>query len=215
MDRCVVLVDAGYLLGAAASLLAGEPARSRITVDHAALIQGLRERAENDTEQRLLRIYWFDGAPDRRAAAGTPQAAGNAPGHRTARGAHPQRRALGAEGRRRGHARRADRTGPQPRLLRYRAGHRGRRSAARPDVRQGAWRRRASVGGAGRRRRLQPVRGPGRRGRRAPGAGPDLDHQGGTSQGSRRDLRAPAGAAPGDRRDPLRPAARVLAGRLG
>ncbi|MGP4002833.1 NYN domain-containing protein [Streptomyces sp. 8N706] len=65
MDRCVVLVDAGYLLGAAASLLAGEPARSRISVDHAALIQELRERAEADTEQPLLRIYWFDGAPDR------------------------------------------------------------------------------------------------------------------------------------------------------
>ncbi|MDJ0461284.1 NYN domain-containing protein [Streptomyces sp. H27-C3] len=65
VDRCVVLVDAGYLLGAAASLLAGEPARSRITVDHAALIQGLRERAEADTEKPLLRIYWFDGAPDR------------------------------------------------------------------------------------------------------------------------------------------------------
>ncbi|MEU9145356.1 NYN domain-containing protein [Streptomyces sp. NPDC048349] len=65
VDRCVVLVDAGYLLGAAASLLAGEPSRSRITVDHAALIQGLRERAEADTEQPLLRIYWFDGAPDR------------------------------------------------------------------------------------------------------------------------------------------------------
>ncbi|MFP8887924.1 NYN domain-containing protein [Streptomyces mangrovi] len=65
MDRCVVLVDAGYLLGAAASLLAGEPARSRITVDHSVLIQGLRERAELDTGCRLLRIYWFDGAPDR------------------------------------------------------------------------------------------------------------------------------------------------------
>ncbi|MFH8980312.1 NYN domain-containing protein [Streptomyces varsoviensis] len=65
MDRCVVLVDAGYLLGAAASLLAGEPARSRITVDHATLIQGLRERAEAETAQPLLRIYWFDGAPDR------------------------------------------------------------------------------------------------------------------------------------------------------
>ncbi|MFB6905053.1 NYN domain-containing protein [Streptomyces sp. P11-1] len=65
VDRCVVLVDAGYLLGAAASLLAGEPARSRITVDHAALILGLRERAEADTQQPLLRIYWFDGAPDR------------------------------------------------------------------------------------------------------------------------------------------------------
>ncbi|GLF94210.1 NYN domain-containing protein [Streptomyces yaizuensis] len=65
MDRCVVLVDAGYLLGAAASLLAGEPARSRITVEHTALIQGLRELAEKDTERPLLRIYWFDGAPDR------------------------------------------------------------------------------------------------------------------------------------------------------
>ncbi|MFF0064789.1 NYN domain-containing protein [Streptomyces sp. NPDC005279] len=65
VDRCVVLVDAGYLLGAAASLLAGEPARSRITVDHAALIQGLRDLAEADTQRPLLRIYWFDGAPDR------------------------------------------------------------------------------------------------------------------------------------------------------
>jgi len=65
VDRCVVLVDAGYLLGAAASLLAGEPARSRISVDHAALIQGLRQRAEAETERPLLRIYWFDGAPDR------------------------------------------------------------------------------------------------------------------------------------------------------
>ncbi|OEU97066.1 NYN domain-containing protein [Streptomyces oceani] len=65
MDRCVVLVDAGYLLGAAASLLAGEPARSRITVDHTELIQTLRERAEADTGCSLLRIYWFDGAPDR------------------------------------------------------------------------------------------------------------------------------------------------------
>lgn len=65
VDRCVVLVDAGYLLGAAASLLAGEPARSRISVDHAALIQALRRQAEADTECALLRIYWFDGAPDR------------------------------------------------------------------------------------------------------------------------------------------------------
>jgi uncharacterized LabA/DUF88 family protein len=65
VDRCVVLVDAGYLLGAAASLLAGEPMRSQITVDHAVLIRGLRERAEADTGRDLLRIYWFDGAPDR------------------------------------------------------------------------------------------------------------------------------------------------------
>ncbi|MFE6052254.1 NYN domain-containing protein [Kitasatospora sp. NPDC056446] len=66
MDRCVVLVDAGYLLGAAASLLAGDPSRSRITVNHTALITALRERAEAETGLPLLRIYWFDAAPDRR-----------------------------------------------------------------------------------------------------------------------------------------------------
>ncbi|WP_338316091.1 NYN domain-containing protein, partial [Streptomyces bohaiensis] len=65
MDRCVVLVDAGYLLGAAASLLAGDPARARISVDHTALISALRERAKEETGCELLRIYWFDGAPDR------------------------------------------------------------------------------------------------------------------------------------------------------
>ncbi|MQS11815.1 NYN domain-containing protein [Streptomyces kaniharaensis] len=66
MDRCVVLVDAGYLLGATASLLAGDPSRSRVTVDHTALITALRERAEAETGLPLLRIYWFDAAPDRR-----------------------------------------------------------------------------------------------------------------------------------------------------
>ncbi|WP_280699890.1 NYN domain-containing protein [Kitasatospora sp. GP82] len=66
MDRCVVLVDAGYLLGAAASLLAGEPSRSRVAVDHTALIAALRARAEAETGLPLLRIYWFDAAPDRR-----------------------------------------------------------------------------------------------------------------------------------------------------
>ncbi|QMU68585.1 NYN domain-containing protein [Streptacidiphilus sp. P02-A3a] len=66
MDRCVVLVDAGYLLGAAASLLAGESSRSRIAVEHAELIRLLRERAEAETGLPLLRIYWFDAAPDRR-----------------------------------------------------------------------------------------------------------------------------------------------------
>ncbi|WP_034092679.1 NYN domain-containing protein [Streptacidiphilus albus] len=66
MDRCVVLVDAGYLLGAAASLVAGESSRSRIAVDHAGLIGQLRERAEAETGLPLLRIYWFDAAPDRR-----------------------------------------------------------------------------------------------------------------------------------------------------
>ncbi|MEV5282694.1 NYN domain-containing protein [Streptomyces sp. NPDC006692] len=65
MDRCIVLVDAGYLLGAAATLLTGDAARSRLSVDHGRLIEQIRQRAEADTGQPLLRIYWFDGAPER------------------------------------------------------------------------------------------------------------------------------------------------------
>ncbi|MER5376270.1 NYN domain-containing protein [Streptomyces sp. NPDC002553] len=65
MDRCIVLVDAGYLLGAAATLLTGDAARSRLSIDHAGLIQQIRDRAQTETGQPLLRIYWFDGAPDR------------------------------------------------------------------------------------------------------------------------------------------------------
>ncbi|MGW2399994.1 NYN domain-containing protein [Kitasatospora sp. NPDC001664] len=67
MDRCVVLVDAGYLLGATANLLTGQPSRARLTVDHAALAAALAERAEAETGLPLLRIYWFDAAPDRRS----------------------------------------------------------------------------------------------------------------------------------------------------
>jgi hypothetical protein len=65
VDRCIVLVDAGYLLGAAATLLTGDAARSRLSVDHGGLIQQIRDRAQTATGQPLLRIYWFDGAPDR------------------------------------------------------------------------------------------------------------------------------------------------------
>ncbi|MCZ1012136.1 NYN domain-containing protein [Streptomyces lydicus] len=65
MDRCIVLVDAGYLLGAAATLMTGGATRSRLSVDHGRLIERIRQRAVDDTGQPLLRIYWFDGAPDR------------------------------------------------------------------------------------------------------------------------------------------------------
>lgn len=65
VERCIVLVDAGYLLGAAATLLTGNANRSRLSVDHRRLIDQIRQRAESDTGQPLLRIYWFDGAPER------------------------------------------------------------------------------------------------------------------------------------------------------
>ncbi|MEK8170364.1 hypothetical protein NKH77_13985 [Streptomyces sp. M19] len=64
MDRCVVLVDAGYLLGAAASLLAGNPpgpASPSITGPSS----GAAGARRGGDRAPLLRIYWFDGAPDR------------------------------------------------------------------------------------------------------------------------------------------------------
>lgn len=52
--------------GAAATLLTRDAARLRLFVDHGGLIQQIRERAQTGTGQPLLlRIYWFDGAPDR------------------------------------------------------------------------------------------------------------------------------------------------------
>ncbi|MER5888069.1 NYN domain-containing protein [Streptomyces sp. NPDC001941] len=65
MDRCIVLVDVGYLLGAAATLLTGDPARARLAIDYPGLIQRIGERAQAVTGLPLLRTYWFDAAPDR------------------------------------------------------------------------------------------------------------------------------------------------------
>jgi uncharacterized LabA/DUF88 family protein len=65
VDRCVVLVDAGYLFGAAASLLTGEASRDSIRVDFPALVESITSRAATATRLPVLRVYWFDAAPDR------------------------------------------------------------------------------------------------------------------------------------------------------
>ncbi|WP_157577120.1 NYN domain-containing protein, partial [Saccharomonospora iraqiensis] len=63
MDRCAVLVDAGYLLGGAYTLLTGlRSDRSRLRPDYAALIEAIRVRAEGETGLPVLRIYWYDAA---------------------------------------------------------------------------------------------------------------------------------------------------------
>lgn len=63
MDRCAVLVDAGYLLGAAATLITGESDRSTIRVDHAALVAALIDEAARQSGLPVLRVLWYDGAP--------------------------------------------------------------------------------------------------------------------------------------------------------
>lgn len=62
MDRCAVFVDAGYLLGAAGSLIGGEPDRRNLQVDYESLVEGLIAEAQKQTGLPVLRLLWYDGA---------------------------------------------------------------------------------------------------------------------------------------------------------
>jgi uncharacterized LabA/DUF88 family protein len=62
MDRCAVLVDARYLLGAAGTLVAGDADRSALEVDYTLLAQELIREAESQTGLPVLRLLWYDGA---------------------------------------------------------------------------------------------------------------------------------------------------------
>ncbi len=64
MDRCAILVDAGYLLGAAGSLLRGDVDRAGLLIDYAGLTEALIAEAENQTGLPVLRLLWYDGAFD-------------------------------------------------------------------------------------------------------------------------------------------------------
>jgi uncharacterized LabA/DUF88 family protein len=63
MDRCAVLVDAGYVLAAAANVVSGDPGRPGIDVDYPGLVTALTERAALETGLPVLRVYWYDAAP--------------------------------------------------------------------------------------------------------------------------------------------------------
>ena len=63
MDRCAVLVDAGYVLAAAANVVSGDPGRPGIDVDYPGLVTALTERAVVETGLPVLRVYWYDAAP--------------------------------------------------------------------------------------------------------------------------------------------------------
>src|SRR5262249_4402023 len=69
VDRCAILVDAGYLLGATGTLLTGDADRSRLQVDYLGLVQALIAKAQNQTGLPMLRLLWYDGAPDSRPTA--------------------------------------------------------------------------------------------------------------------------------------------------
>ncbi|WP_353649573.1 NYN domain-containing protein [Nakamurella sp. A5-74] len=66
MNRCAVLIDAGYLLGAAASVLSGDANRTRLAVNYAELMRAIAGEAAEQTGVPVLRLLWFDGARDGR-----------------------------------------------------------------------------------------------------------------------------------------------------
>lgn len=63
-STCSLYVDAGYLLAAAATRVAGTSLRSSIHVEYRALIESLITEAEQRSGLPLLRVHWYDSARD-------------------------------------------------------------------------------------------------------------------------------------------------------
>jgi len=63
-STCSLYVDAGYLLAAAATRVAGTSLRSSIHVEYRALIESLIAEAEERSGLPLLRVHWYDSARD-------------------------------------------------------------------------------------------------------------------------------------------------------
>jgi len=63
MDRCAIFVDAGYLLSAGGWLCCNQP-RAGTRCDYKAVTETLRTWCSSDAGLPLLRLYWYDGAPN-------------------------------------------------------------------------------------------------------------------------------------------------------
>ncbi len=64
MDRCAVFVDAGYLLAGGGLVCCGTKKRAEIVCDYPAVTQSLADVASRNCGFAVLRIYWYDAAPD-------------------------------------------------------------------------------------------------------------------------------------------------------
>lgn len=69
MDRCAVLVDAAYLLGAAATLIVPDGIRNAVIADYRPMLADIIERATEQTGLPVLRVYWYDAWYDGKPAA--------------------------------------------------------------------------------------------------------------------------------------------------
>jgi hypothetical protein len=64
MDRCAVMVDAGYLYAEGGRLCCGTRARAHIELHADVAVEVLTMLARSITDLPALRTYWYDGAKD-------------------------------------------------------------------------------------------------------------------------------------------------------
>lgn len=64
MDRCAVFVDAGYLLAAGGDLCCGTTDRSEVSCNYETLVDFLVRAVSDDARMPVLRVYWYDAAPN-------------------------------------------------------------------------------------------------------------------------------------------------------
>lgn len=62
MDRCAILVDAGYVFASVGELVAGAPDRHLISADLSGLVKALTAKVSDFTSLPLLRTYWYDAS---------------------------------------------------------------------------------------------------------------------------------------------------------
>ena len=66
MDRYAIFVDAGYLYAEGGKLCCRTSRRPEFNLDVEGMLATIVERAGTQCRRELLRIYWYDGAPDRK-----------------------------------------------------------------------------------------------------------------------------------------------------
>lgn len=65
MDFFLILVDAGYVYASAGTLVHGTKARHELLLNHGALRDHLESFGRETTGVSMLRMYWYDAAPNR------------------------------------------------------------------------------------------------------------------------------------------------------
>jgi uncharacterized LabA/DUF88 family protein len=64
MDRCAIMVDAGYVYAAGGMLCCGTPSRGEFVLDARQFVDTLTDRVRTRLNHQVLRTYWYDGARD-------------------------------------------------------------------------------------------------------------------------------------------------------